>query len=188
MAVNQSNIGCNDVLTATAKAVGKSVSGNSNSVTVQASAPSPPTVTGSYIAGNTSVSGTGGNTLVRVYVDGAPIGTATPSSGNWTLSGLATSELYRGAVIHATNVVNGIESAISNTVTVAGVVSYCITDEFGNALTDKFWSNRLILKLRQNLLQDVVLQLLPLFKVMLIYLQIKDLIHPVLLRISLMEC
>jgi len=128
----------NDVLTATAKAVGKSVSGNSNSVTVQASAPSPPTVTGSYVAGNTSVLGTGGNTLVKVYVDGAPIGTATPSSGNWTLSGLSSSELYRGAVIHATNVVNGIESAISNTVTVTGVVSYCITDEFGNALTDKY--------------------------------------------------
>ena len=131
-------LAANDVLTATAKAVGKSVSGNSNSVTVQASAPSPPTVTGSYIVGNTSITGTGGNTLVRIYVDGAPIGTATPSSGNWTLSGLSSSELYRGAVIHATNVVNGIESAISNTVTVTGVVSFCITDENGNPLTDKY--------------------------------------------------
>jgi hypothetical protein len=128
----------NDVLTATAKATGKSVSGNSNSVTVQASAPGAPTVTGSYIAGNTSISGTGGNTLVRIYVDETLIGTATPSSGNWTLSGLASSELYRGAVIHATNIVNGIESVISNQVTVTGVVSFCITDENGDPLTDKY--------------------------------------------------
>lgn len=128
----------NDVLTATAKALNKSLSGNSNSVTVQASAPTAPTVTGSYIAGNTSISGASGNTLVRVYVDGSLIGTATPSSGNWTLSGLSSVDLYRGAVIHATNIVNGIESVISNTVTVTGVVSFCITDENGNALTDKF--------------------------------------------------
>ena len=46
--------------------------------------------------------------------------------------------MYRGAVIHATNVVNGIESAISNTVTITGVVSFCITDENGNPLTDKY--------------------------------------------------
>lgn len=127
-----------DILTATAKALNKSLSSNSNSVTVQASAPSAPTVSGSYIAGNTSISGTGGNTSVRIYVDGSLIGTATPSSGNWTLSGLSSTELYRGAVINATNIVNGIESVISNSVTVTGVVSFCITDENGNALTDKF--------------------------------------------------
>lgn len=128
----------NDILTATAKALNKSLSSNSNSITVQASAPSAPTVSGSYIAGNTSISGTGGNTSVRVYVDGSLIGTVTPSSGNWTLSGLSSTELYRGAVINATNIVNGIESVISNSVTVTGVVSFCITDENGNALTDKF--------------------------------------------------
>lgn len=136
-----------DVLTATAKATGKSVSVISNSKTVQASAPSAPVVSGSYVAGNTSISGTGGDTLVRIYVDGALIGTAVPSSGNWTISGLSSSELYRGAVIHATNIVNGIESVISNTVTVSGVVSFCITDENGNPLTDKYSGQMFNLKI-----------------------------------------
>jgi hypothetical protein len=124
----------NDVLTAYAKATGKSISSVSNSVTVQASAPSAPTITGSYTVGNTSISGGSGNTLVRVYVDGVLVGTATPVSQNWTLSDLAATELYRGAVIHATNIVNGIESPISNTATVTGVASFTITRENGDPL------------------------------------------------------
>jgi hypothetical protein len=123
-----------DVLTAYAKAGSKSISVVSNSVTVQASAPSAPTVTGTYSVGATSISGVSGNTLVNVYVDGSIIGTATPSSGSWTLSGLSSTVLYRGAVIYATNVVNGIESAISNTVTVIGVASFAITRANGQAL------------------------------------------------------
>lgn len=125
----------NDVLTAYAKATSKSISSVSNSVTVQASAPSAPTVTGNYTAGGSSISGGNGNTRVNVYVDGSIIGTVDLASpGNWTLSNLSSTALYRGAVIHATNVVNGIESVISNTETVTGVASFVITREDGSPL------------------------------------------------------
>jgi hypothetical protein len=123
-----------DVLTAFAKANGKSLSAVSNSVTVQASAPSAPTVTGNYVVGNTTISGGSGNTLVRIYVDGTIIGTATPVSGAWSLTGIAPGELYRGAIIHATNMVNGIESPISNEKEVTGVASFVITRPNGSPL------------------------------------------------------
>ncbi len=125
------------VLTATAQADGKTQSGASNAVTVAASAPAAPTISGNYVVGNTVVSGTGGTGTVTVFVDGAPIGTTIPTSGNWSLSGIAATELYRGAVITATNTVSGIRSAFSAPRIVAGVVSFCITDVNGNAITDK---------------------------------------------------
>lgn len=127
-------LAANDVLTAFAKATGKAISPVSNSVTVLGVPPSPPTVTGSYTVGNTAISGTNGNTLVRVYVDDVLLGTSTPSSGNWTLSGIDPAELYRGAVIHATNVVGGAESANSNSVTVTGAASFLITRPDGTPL------------------------------------------------------
>jgi hypothetical protein len=123
-----------DVLTAFAKANGKSLSSVSNAVTVQAAAPSAPTVTGNYVVGNTTISGGSGNTLVRIYVDGTIIGTATPVSGAWSLTGIAPGELYRGAIIHATNMVNGIESPISNEKEVTGVASFVITRPNGSPL------------------------------------------------------
>lgn len=123
----------NDVLTATAKATGKSLSAISNSVTVQASAPTAPIINGDYIVGNTVVTGGNGNTLVRIYVDEILIGTAVPSSGNWSLT-VPVFELYRGAEIHARNVVNGIESPISNTKIVTGVASFVITRQDGTPL------------------------------------------------------
>lgn len=127
-------LAASDVLTAYAKAASKSLSTVSNSVTVVASAPTAPALAGTYVAGNTTISGSSGNTLVRVYVDGSLIGTAVPTTGNWSLSGFSSKELYRGAVIHATNVVSGIESAISNTQTVTGVASFDITRQDGTAL------------------------------------------------------
>lgn len=126
------------VLTATAKATGKAISGNSNSVTVASSAPASPTVTGAYEAGATSVSGTGGIGTVRLYVDGAEIGSAT-ATGSWTISNLSPTELYRGAVITARND-NGALSAASNAVTVTGVVSFEIKASNGNAVPTTFIS------------------------------------------------
>lgn len=124
-----------DVLTATAKASGKTLSATSNAVTVQASQPTAPSVTGPLYAGGTSISGTGGSGTVTVYIDGSPIGTTTGT--NWTLSGISSVQLYRGAVVTATNTVSSIESVLSNSVVVQGVVSFCITDLNGNPLTSK---------------------------------------------------
>jgi len=127
-----------DELKAKAKATGKSLSDFSNIITVQASAPSAPTITGSYIVGNTTITGGSGNGTVTIYIDESPIGTINSASGNWQLDNIDPYELFRGAVIHATNTVNGIESVKSNEETVAGVVSFCITDENGDPLTDKY--------------------------------------------------
>ncbi|WP_269686659.1 T9SS type A sorting domain-containing protein [Flavobacterium lacustre] len=132
-----------DVLTATAKATGETISSSSNSITVAASAPAAPTVSGtSYQAGASSISGTGGlgsgNTLT-IYVDGSPIGTILNAPASWTLSGIASGQLYKGAVITATNtnVSTGVESGLSNSVPVVGVASFCITDTSGNLITAK---------------------------------------------------
>ena len=122
----------NDQLTATAKATSKSTSAISNSVTVQASAPSPPSISGSYTEGQTTITGTLGNTLVEVLVDGAKVAEAIPISGSWSVT-VANTDLYRGAVIIARNVVNGIRSANSTAVTVTGVVRFCITLADGSA-------------------------------------------------------
>ncbi|WP_207535893.1 beta strand repeat-containing protein, partial [Desertivirga arenae] len=108
-----------DVLTAKADATNKALSAASNSVTVQASAPTAPVVTSPIYAGATSVSGTAGNTLVKLYVDGTPL-TNTSNAATWSIT-TATGDIYKGAQVKATNTVNGIESNFSNIVTVAGV-------------------------------------------------------------------
>lgn len=132
-----------DALTATAKAAGETISSSSNSITVAASAPAAPTVSGtSYQAGASSISGTGGlgsGYTVTVYVDGSPIGTILNAPASWTLSGIASGQLYKGAVITATNtnVSTGVESGLSNSVPVVGVASFCITDTSGNLITAK---------------------------------------------------
>lgn len=115
-----------DVLTAKAKAVGETLSPASSSVTVAASAPSAPAITGAYVANATSVSGTGGLGTVTVYIDGSPIGNTTGAS--WTLSNIAVGQLYKGGVITAKNLQSGIESVASTGVTITGVNSFLITN------------------------------------------------------------
>lgn len=125
------------VVTARAKATGKTLSADSNSVTVAAAAPSAPVVTSPIYAGATSIPGTSGVNVVNVYVDGSRIGNVT-ATGAWTLSSVVGTNLYRGAVVTARNLSTaGIESVASNSVVVQGVVSYLITDTSGNALTSK---------------------------------------------------
>lgn len=128
------------VVTVRAKANGKSLSAASNFFTVQAAAPAAPTVTGPLFVPNTattSISGTGGSGTVTVYVDGTSIGTTTGTS--WTLSNVDSANLYRGALITATNTntTTGITSVFSTAVTVQGVVSFSITDTDGNAISQK---------------------------------------------------
>lgn len=137
-----------DVLTSYAKASGKTLSSVSNSKTVASSAPSAPVVSGAYTVGNTSISGTGGNGTVTVYIGGSPIGTVAGASGSWTLSSIGATELYRGAIIHATNTVSNIESVISNQVTVTGVASFVITDENDSPLTEKISGDRFRIKVK----------------------------------------
>ena len=116
-----------DVLTAYAKAAGKTLSAVSNAVTVAASAPGAPVITGSYQSGATSISGTGASGTVTVYVDGSAVGSVTVT-GAWTLSGIAAGQLYKGGVITAVNTVSGISSVESNSVTIVGVNSFKITN------------------------------------------------------------
>lgn len=128
-------LAANDVLTATAKAAGKTLSPVSNSITVAASAPTTPAITGSYSAGATSVSGTGGLGTITVYIDGSPIGTT--SGASWTLTGIGTGQLYKGAVITATNTLNNIQGPASAPVTVTGVNSFLITAQGGGNIANQ---------------------------------------------------
>jgi hypothetical protein len=137
-----------DVLTTYAKATGKTLSLVSNNKTVATSAPSAPIISGSYTVGNSSISGTSGNGTLTVYIGGSPIGTISGASGSWTLSGINATEFYRGAIIHATNTVSGIESVISNQVAVTGVASFVITDENDAALTEKISGDRFRIKIK----------------------------------------
>jgi hypothetical protein len=117
-----------DVLTAYAKAGGKILSAVSNSKTVASSAPSKPVITpGTYTSQTTSISGTGGSGTITIYVDGSPIGTTSTGTA-WTLSSIAAGQLYRGAIITATNTVAGVEGPASDPVTVTGVTSFLITN------------------------------------------------------------
>jgi len=130
----------NDILTAYATAPGKTLSPISNSVTVRASAPAAPTVTNSYVAGGDSITGTSANSaVVIVYIDGSPVDTVTANgSGNWLSTGYKVKkELYKGAVIHATVLVTGIESASSNTKTVGGVASYSLEIRQGGTILNE---------------------------------------------------
>ena len=116
-----------NALTAYAKATGKTLSAVSNTVTVAASQPAAPSISGSYVVGGTSVSGTAPvSGTITVYVDGSPVGTTTGTS--WSLTGLAAGQLYKGAVITATNTVGGVTSPLSAAVTVTGVTSFLITN------------------------------------------------------------
>ncbi len=125
-AISGLTLTASDVLTAYAKATGKTLSTISTSVTVAGSAPSAPVIFGNYQAGATSVSGTGAAGTVTVYVDGSEIGSVTVT-GNWTLSGIASGQLYKGGVITAVNTVSGISSAASNSLTITGVNSFKVT-------------------------------------------------------------
>ncbi|MFN6374753.1 MAG: T9SS type A sorting domain-containing protein [Chitinophagia bacterium] len=124
----------NDVLTAKAKATGETESVASNTVTVAASAPSAPAISGNYQSGVTTISGTAGDGTVTVYVDGSPVGTVSNASGNWTLSGISAELLYKGGVITATNTKTGITGAVSAGVTITGVSSFKITDITNNLI------------------------------------------------------
>jgi hypothetical protein len=126
-----------NVITAKAKASGETLSNASNAVTVAASAPAAPVITGSYVVGNTSVSGTGANTRLILYVDGTPVDSSN-ITGNWTISNLTSNHIYRGAVLTARNKVSNILSAESNAVTVTGVASFLVLDSLGNALTQVY--------------------------------------------------
>ena len=121
-----------DVLTAKAEASGKMISASSASVTVIASAPTAPTLSGPIQAGTTSLSGTGGVGTIEIYVDGTLIGTTT--GANWSFTGYNANEIYKGAVITAKNLQNGILSNSSNAVTVTGVSSFKVTDTSNNAI------------------------------------------------------
>jgi hypothetical protein len=128
------SLATSDVLTAKAKATGEIESAASNAVTVAASAPAAPAISGSYQSGATSISGTGGAGTVTVYVDGSPVGTVSNASGNWTLSGISAELLYKGGVITATNTQSGIMGAASTGVTITGVTSFKITDVSNNTI------------------------------------------------------
>ncbi|MDB5132122.1 MAG: C-terminal target protein, partial [Mucilaginibacter sp.] len=122
----------NDLLKATASAANKNTSGFSNVVTVLGASASVPTVTGPILAGATSISGTGANGTLTIYVDGSPLSPAlTSQSGAWTYSttnlpGLAN-ELYKGAVVTATNTETGkLEGTKSAGVTVQGADHFLV--------------------------------------------------------------
>ena len=123
-----------EVLTAKAKATGETESAASNAVTVAASAPGAPAISGSYQSGATTISGTGGSGTVTVYVDGSPVGTVSNAAGSWTLSGISAGLLYKGGVITATNTQSGVMGAASAGVTITGVTSFKITDVNNNAI------------------------------------------------------
>ncbi|MDP3470501.1 MAG: MBG domain-containing protein, partial [Algoriphagus sp.] len=115
-----------DVLTSKADASGKSISDASPSVTVASGKPVAPTLSGPIMAGQTSLSGTGGNGVITVYIDGDAIGTT--SGASWTLSGVNPLDIFKGAEIHATNTVSGVESDPSNIITATGVMSFNISE------------------------------------------------------------
>jgi len=131
------NLQADDVLTAFAKADGKSISTVSNSVTVLnlASRPQAPTITGSYFVNDPTVNGTDANNssgTLTLYVDGEPIAT-TAHSATWNIPGIAQGTLFKGAKLTATNTSStGAISPFSNEVTVVGIVSFKIAER-GNS-------------------------------------------------------
>ncbi len=126
------SLNAGDVLTAKAESYGKTLSNSSGSVTVAASAPTAPTLSGPIQAGATTISGTGGIGTVEIYVDGSLLGTTTGAS--WSFTGYNSNEIYKGAVITAKNLQNGILSSSSNAVTVTGVNSFKVTDTSNNQI------------------------------------------------------
>lgn len=114
------------VLTAKIKPADKLLSNASSSITI-ALVVSAPTLSASIIENATSISGTNGNGTIKVYVDDAEIGTTTANAGSWTLSSISVGQIYKGAKITATNIVNAVESAPSAIVTVTGVDNFYVT-------------------------------------------------------------
>ena len=109
--------------TATDAANGKATSAYSNVVTVQCQ---PPVVSGPIPASPASINGTGpANTLITVYSNGGTVlGTVTSDgSGNWSLSNASVSALKGGEAITAKAGSGASQSASSNTVVVAPVVT-----------------------------------------------------------------
>lgn len=88
---------------ATAQNGSCSVSANSSSATARTATTVCPTITGSYLEGNTSVTGsiTGPFTgTVYLYQDGGLIGTAALTAQSaWTVTVLASNPLYAGGVL-----------------------------------------------------------------------------------------
>jgi hypothetical protein len=133
------NLQAGDVLTAYAKAEGKTISPISNSVTVLnlASRPQAPQITGSYFNNDATVNGTdvnNSNGTITLYVDGEPIAT-TPHASPWSITGLAPGTLFKGAKLTATNTSSsGEESPLSNEVVVAGIVSFKLAERGNSAI------------------------------------------------------
>jgi len=137
--LNSSAHATGQYLSAFATAPGKTKSLVSDSVQVKTSKPRSPSVSNSYIAGDTIISGTAtsdGRTI-RVYVDDAPVGTATSASNLWMLSGLSANTLYKGARIYATADSLGVESDTSNNKMVKGVDSYSVEVRVGGSLLNE---------------------------------------------------
>jgi hypothetical protein len=110
---------------ATAIATGKTISDDSNIVTVLGISTAP-VITGSYSEAGTSVTGTSGmanGTVIKVYIDGGLLGETTVSGGTWTLSGLSATnyDLYAGGTLTATATGSGLGESTSS----AGVTVSC---------------------------------------------------------------
>lgn len=122
-----------DIIKATAKAVGKTLSLDSATLTVNGTPPSAPTISNEYIAGQTQISGTGGSGTVRVYVDGVEVASLS-SSGSWNVT-VPSDALYKGAVITAKNQVGELLSVAAASKTVTGIGGFCIVQVDGSPLT-----------------------------------------------------
>lgn len=118
-------------LTATARANNKNVSNASSIKYVTAPVTAPSITTATIQVGDLSISGSGAQTKVIISVDGMPIDTIT-ASGSWTYNA-TTSPFYRGATVTANNLVGGVLSSTSNSVTVTGPVSFLITNTSDNS-------------------------------------------------------
>lgn len=121
-----------DSITATAKAVGKTVSSATLAVVVLGTAPAAPTISNEYVAGQTTITGTGASGTVRVYVDGVVVASQTVT-GAWSVT-VSSDVLFRGAVITAKNESGGLLSVSSNSKTVTGVGGFCIVKADGSPL------------------------------------------------------
>ncbi|MCL9769722.1 T9SS type A sorting domain-containing protein [Flavobacterium sp. HXWNR69] len=121
-----------DSITATAKAVGKTVSSATLAVVVLGTAPAAPTISNEYVAGQTTITGTGASGTVRVYVDGVVVASQA-TTGAWSVT-VSSDVLFRGAVITAKNESGGLLSVSSNSKTVTGVGGFCIVKADGSPL------------------------------------------------------
>jgi len=98
-----------------------------------------PVISGSYTNNSTTVSGTyngtglTGSVYARLYIDGSPYDAAgnllekVVTGGTWSFTSLPAGTLYRGAVVTALLINNGLESPVSTGVTITGVVSFSVS-------------------------------------------------------------